>query len=62
MAVIDNKTKQPGQLVKYRGRKCVVLPSGDPDLILVKPLGGSDSEISAIYIPLGLPYDQIERD
>ncbi len=62
MAVIDNKTKQPGQLVKYRGRKCVVLPSGDPDLILVKPLGGSDSEISAIYVPLGLPYDQIERD
>lgn len=59
---IDPKIKQPGRLVKYRGRKCVVLPSHDENLILVKPLGGSESEISAIYTPLGLPYDKIEED
>lgn len=62
MSYIDPKIKQPGRLVKYRGRKCVVLPSDDDNLILLKPLGGSESEISAIYTPLALPYDKIEED
>ncbi len=42
---------QPGKLVSLRGREWVVLPSDDPDLLVVKPLGGSDEEIAGIYLP-----------
>ena len=48
---------QPGKLVSLRGRDWVVLPSADPDLLKVKPLGGSDEEITGIYLPLKIPYD-----
>jgi hypothetical protein len=44
---------QPGKLVSLRGRDWIVLPSEDPDLLVVKPLGGSDDEIAGIYLPLG---------
>lgn len=36
-----NTTYQPGKLVSLRGRDWIVLPSVDPDLLVVKPLGGS---------------------
>lgn len=49
---------QPGKLVSLRGREWVVLPSDDPDLLVVKPLGGSDEEISGIYLPLDIPADR----
>jgi superfamily II DNA or RNA helicase len=49
--------RQPGELVKVRGREWVVLPSADPDLILLKPLGGTDEEITAIFRPLGFTED-----
>jgi len=39
---------QPGKLVELRGRTWMVLPSDDPDLLVVKPLGGSDDEIAGI--------------
>ena len=48
---------QPGKLVSLRGRDWVVLPSGDPDLLVVKPLGGSDEETTGVYLPLALPND-----
>lgn len=48
---------QPGKLVSLRGREWIVLPSEDPDLLVVKPLGGSDEEIAGIYLPLGVPSD-----
>lgn len=48
---------QPGKLVSLRGREWVVLPSGDKDLLIVKPLGGSDDEIAGIYLPLEIPGD-----
>ena len=41
-------------MVRYRDRKWVVLPSGDRELMLIKPLGGSDEEITAIYLPLNI--------
>ena len=47
-------TLQPGKLVSLRGRDWVVLPSDDPDLLVVKPLGGSDEETTGIYLPLGI--------
>ena len=46
---------QPGKLVTLRGREWVVLPSDDPDnLLIVKPLGGSDDEITGIFLPLDI--------
>lgn len=47
----------PGCLVKIRNRPWVVLPSADKDLYLVKPLGGSDHEITGIYKPLARGSD-----
>lgn len=43
---------QPGSLVKLRNRDWIVMPSNDPDLLLVKPLGGSEDEVTGIYLPL----------
>lgn len=43
---------KPGSLVTLRNRPWVVLPSEDPDLILLKPLGGSDEEITGIFLPV----------
>lgn len=53
-----NTAYQPGKLVSLRGRDWIVLPSPDPDLLVVKPLGGSDDEIAGIYLPLGIAADK----
>ena len=49
---------QPGKLVSLRGREWVVLPSDDPDLLVVKPLGGSEDEIAGIYLPFEIGTDR----
>jgi superfamily II DNA or RNA helicase len=49
---------QPGKLVSLRGREWVVLPSEDPELLVIKPLGGSDEEITGIYLPLEIDADR----
>jgi len=49
---------QPGKLVSLRGRDWIVLPSEDPDLLVVKPLGGSDDEIAGIFLPLEMSGDR----
>ena len=42
---------QPGKLVSLRGREWVVLPSDDPEnLLIVKPLGGSDDEMNLVTL------------
>jgi len=38
----------PGSLVSARGRDWVVLPSADPELLMVRPLGGGDDETTGI--------------
>ncbi len=48
----------PGSLVSVRGREWVVLPSEDKNLLIIKPLGGSDDEKTGIYLPLRLDGDQ----
>lgn len=53
-----NTLFQPGKLVSLRERDWVILPSEDPDLLIVKPLGGSDDEIAGIYLPLGIETDK----
>ena len=36
-----------GSLVRARGREWVVLPGSAEDLLLIRPLGGTDEEVSA---------------
>ncbi len=60
--MIDQKLKKPGKLVKFRGRRCVVQPSQDTDLIILKPLGGSDDEIMSVFEPVMQHDDEITED
>ena len=39
----------PGALVTARGREWVVLPETAPDMIVLRPLGGADDEIAAVF-------------
>ena len=39
---------QPGSLVSARGREWVVLPESLDDLLVLRPLGGSDDDIAAV--------------
>ena len=43
-----------GSLVRARGREWVVLPQSDSDLLMLRPLGGSEEEVTGIYVPLEL--------
>ena len=49
-----------GSLVKVRNRDWIVQPSNDDKLVLLKPLGGSEDEITGIYLPLAFNNDTIE--
>lgn len=60
--MIDSKLKKPGKLVKFRGRRCVVQPSSDSEVILLKPLGGSDDEMISVFEPVLQSFDKIEND
>lgn len=41
-----------GSLVRVRGREWVVLPESTDELMLVRPLGGTDDEVTGIYTML----------
>lgn len=41
-----------GSLVRARGREWVILPGGEDDLVLVRPLGGTDDEETGILTAL----------
>jgi superfamily II DNA or RNA helicase len=58
MTAFSQSSLQPGKLVSLRGRDWIVLPSEDRDLLVVKPLGGSDDEIAGIYLPLAIASDR----
>ncbi len=58
MSVALQSQYQPGKLVSLRGRDWIVLPSDDKNLLIVKPLGGSDDEMTGIYLPLAIASDQ----
>ena len=38
-----------GSLVSARGREWVVLPDSGPDMLVLRPLGGSDDDIAAVF-------------
>ena len=46
-----------GALVKVRGREWVVLPESNEDenMLILRPLGGTEDEITGIYLPLETP-------
>ena len=39
----------PGSLVTARGREWVVLPDSDPDMLVLRPLGGADDDVAAVF-------------
>ena len=41
-----------GSLVKAREREWVVLPDSTDDLLVLRPLGGTEDEVTGIYLPL----------
>ena len=41
-----------GSLVKARGREWIVLPDSDEKWLMLRPIGGSEDENTAIYLPL----------
>ncbi|MBI2323026.1 MAG: DEAD/DEAH box helicase family protein, partial [Chloroflexi bacterium] len=41
-----------GSLVQARGREWVVLPSDDPEVLRLRPLGGTDEDACGLYLPL----------
>ncbi|GAC1364570.1 MAG: helicase-related protein [Ktedonobacteraceae bacterium] len=41
-----------GSLVKARGREWVVLPESDEQMLILRPLGGTNDEVAGIYLPL----------
>ena len=49
-----------GSLVRVRNRDWVVLPSNNDKLVLLKPLGGSEDEVTGIYLPLAFKEDKIK--
>lgn len=51
---------QPGTLVKLRNRDWVVMPSGDENVLLIKPLGGTEDEATGIYLPFGFTEEKPE--
>lgn len=41
-----------GALVKARGRDWVVLPESNEGILMVRPLGGTDDEVTALFLPV----------
>jgi superfamily II DNA or RNA helicase len=41
-----------GSLVTARGREWVVLPDSSEELLVLRPLGGTNDEVTGIYLPL----------
>lgn len=56
-----NNIYTPGNLVRYRNRDWMVLPSNDDQVVLVKPLGGSDEETTGIFLPLAKDFEKIDK-
>ncbi len=55
----------PGSLVRFREREWIVLPSRDPDVVLLRPIGGSGREICGVIAPVAdlmgytLPHERV---
>jgi superfamily II DNA or RNA helicase len=54
-----SKEHKPGTLINYRGRDWIVMPSDDVEVLNIKPLGGSDHEITGVFLPLRISGQEI---
>lgn len=52
---------RPGTLVELHDREWVVLPSPQEDLMLLRPLGGSEQETRAVWKKILSQYQQIRK-
>ena len=52
---------RPGTLVELHDREWVVLPSPEPDLMLLRPLGGSELETRAVWKKILPQFNQIKK-
>ena len=50
----------PGTLVELHRRTWVVMPSPAPDLLTLRPLGGSELETRTIWLPAAHPLEEIK--
>ncbi|MFG0318242.1 MAG: helicase-related protein [Planctomycetota bacterium JB042] len=48
----SSSTYAVGSLVRARGREWVVLPESRDELLVLRPLGGTDEEVCGVYTPL----------
>lgn len=53
--------QKPGSIVSFRNRDWTVLPSSDEQIVLLKPLGGSEEEIVGVFEPLTNGLSRIEE-
>lgn len=44
-----NHTYAPGSLVSARGREWIVLPESEPDMLVLRPLGGGVDDTAAVF-------------
>jgi len=42
----------PGSLVRARDREWVVLPESEPDMLVLRPLGGGEDDVTAVFAAL----------
>jgi SNF2 family DNA or RNA helicase len=54
LSAVTHPTPAPsvGSLVHVRGRDWVVLPSTDPDVLRLRPLTGTEQDVTGIFLPL----------
>ena len=51
-ATAEARRYVPGSLVRARGREWVVLPQDDPDILMLRPLGGMERDTVGLFLPL----------
>lgn len=49
---METITFAPGTLVRARGREWVVQPGSSADFLKLRPLGGTDDEVTGLYLPI----------
>ena len=56
-----------GSIVKYRDREWIVLPSEDPEVLTLRPIGGTDREKCGVHVKLSqtlgytLPFERVSE-